>query len=86
MGKDRTRIALRALREVAEAMAARPEQGAPEADCRLLRELASRLLSSDDAWSRLVLESLDHAFASLSDRGPLALVEPLRELDRSQSD
>jgi hypothetical protein len=72
------------LRQVAEAMAERPQAGAPLADARLLRELAARLLDAHDPWQSLVVDALGRVLEEgtmASRAGALALAEMLRELE-----
>ncbi len=76
--------AVRLLREVAEAMAARAQAGAPVSDARFLRELAARLLDENDPWQKLALDALVRVLEEgtvVSRSGALALAEMLRELE-----
>jgi hypothetical protein len=89
MGKRPTiagQDAVELLARVAEAMAARPEAGAPMTDAHLLRELAARLFDPKDPWQALALEAITRAMEDgtpTSRAGALALAEMLRELEET---
>ena len=69
--------------QVADALAAAPDDGAPADDARLIRALADRIIDVSDPWGALARAALDEALRDGSPAaraGALALAEVLHEL------